>query len=152
MHSTKTLLIAVLVIAAAAFAVGFLIREEDDVDNITATPTPTVSATPSATPVAATPARTAVVHTVRLTAAGPLPAALTITAGDGVRFVNESDTAYWVASDPHPTHDGCPGFDSRRSLSRGEQYGLAFPAARTCSYHNHLDPLNGTFRGTITVQ
>lgn len=152
MHSTKTLLIAVLVIAAVAFATGFLLRDGDNVDNTDPTPVPMISSTPSTTPQAAAPTRTPVIHTIRLTAAGPVPKTLTVIAGDGVQFTNESDTAYWVASDPHPAHDQCPGLDARRSLGRGERYGLAFPAARTCGYHNHLDPLNNAFRGTIVVQ
>jgi len=151
MHSTKTLLIAVAVIAAVAFATGFLLRDDGkDVDSATPTPVPSTSATQ--TPQISAAARTPVIHTVRLTAAGPVPAQLVITAGDGVQFINDSDTAFWVASDPHPTHDQCPGFDARRALGRGEKYGLTFPTARTCSYHNHLDPLNAAFRGTVTVR
>jgi plastocyanin len=89
---------------------------------------------------------------VRLTEQGPVPKTLTVRAGDTVTFRNVADIAYWPASNPHPTHTDCPGFDALRGLKIDESYTLTFAQVRTCGYHNHLDPANSSAWGTIIVQ
>jgi hypothetical protein len=150
MISSKMLIVGILAALAVAFAVGYGARDRrSDVDN---SPSPTPSATPSASPVAATATPRPVAHTVRLTAAGPQPKALTVRVGDSVTFVNEAPFEYWPASDPHPTHDRCPGLDARRGLRQGDTYALTLTERRTCTYHSHLDPFNTALTGSIVVQ
>ena len=155
MNTTRNTILIVLLFAAAAFIGGFLWKGNVDTDD-EASPTPEVSVTASATPTAVvvTPKVSIkpVMHTVTVTSSGVSPASLTIRVGDAVRFVNKSGEEVWPASDPHPTHTLCPGFDARRGLKNGEEYTLTFPLARTCTYHSHLDPSNSSLQGTITVQ
>lgn len=136
-----------VVIAAVAFIGGYYLKgnnsdQEEAVQSVS--PTPSISATPTAT-VAYVPRS----YTVKLTSSGLSPASLSIRKGDTVTLVNNTDAAFWPASDPHPTHTLCPGFDAMRGLLNGESYTLSFSKIQTCTYHNHLDP---AIRGTITVR
>ncbi len=99
-------------------------------------------------------------NTVEYTDAGFSPASLTVKVGDTVTFVNHSSGKMWVASDPHPTHEGysgtpasvhCPdtagtAFDQ---CSIGNTYTFTFQKVGTWGYHNHTNRNQG---GTIIVQ
>src|SRR4051812_10153080 len=39
---------------------------------------------------------------------------------DHLKFVAGDDAGHWPAAGPHPTHTSYPGFDSNRSLKKGE--------------------------------
>ena len=55
-------------------------------------------------------------------------------------------------SDPHPTHQFCPPVNDVGMLSNGQNGETAtFDRAGTCTYHDHLDPDNASFRGSIVV-
>jgi len=154
MNQTKNTILIVVLFAAAAAIGGYLLRGTVDTKPET-TQTPAVSV--SISPVRTAPAPTVTaykpqLHTVTYTSSGPSPKTLTVRAGDGVRFRNSSSAQVWPASDPHPTHGNCPGFDAMRGLRSGEEYTLTFPDVKTCAYHNHLDPDNSALRGTIIVQ
>lgn len=134
-------------IAVVAFIGGYFLRgsnldQEEALQSVS--PTPSVSASPAAT-VAYKPRS----YTVKLTSAGLSPVSLSIRRGDTVTLLNDTDIPFWPASDPHPTHALCPGFDALRGLGNGESYSLTFTNIQICSYHNHLDPAT---RGTITVR
>jgi plastocyanin len=147
-HMTKkSLLIGVIAVAALVVVVALVTRDRQDVDNSPSpSPSPTASITSSATPGPST-------YTVRLAASGPSPSALTIRVGDTVTFINsDTSSSYWPASDPHPVHTLCPGFDARRPLTPGDSYSLTFTQARSCTYHDHLDPGNSALQGTIIVR
>ena len=150
MNTNRNTLLLVVLFAAAAFIAGYLIWGTDSDEVAGTTPTPSASVTLSPTPVVSkiAPRR----WDVTITASGVSPKLLTIRAGDSVRFRNDSAVAVWPASDPHPTHTGCSGFDARRGLQQGETYTLSFPTAKTCSYHNHLSPFDALYQGTITIQ
>jgi len=154
MNQTKYTILVVALFAAAALVGGYLLRGAVDKEpSPELTPVPSAVMTPLRT--SALPTATASspqMHTVTFTAAGPTPKSLTIRAGDAVRFVNSTATEVWPASDPHPAHDACPGFDAGRGLLTGEVYTLTFPTAMSCSYHSHLDPTNSTLRGAIIIQ
>lgn len=77
---------------------------------------------------------------------------LTVNAGDTVLFVNADDKPHWPASDPHPSHSKCPGFDSLNALQKGQSYAMTFHVVGVCSYHDHLNPSNAALKGVITVQ
>lgn len=145
-----------LVVAFAAAAIiiaGLLLRGGDDTEDVVVSPTPTVSAAPTiartATP---TPTPVPKVWDVHMTLSGAAPATLTIRAGDSVRFINDTEALFWPASDPHPTHTMCPGFDANRGLRFGESYVLRFATARTCTYHDHLNNMNALRTGSVIVQ
>lgn len=152
-YSNKTLVIGGIVIAVVAFFAGRWLLNGPSVDNGGASPSPSamVGKTPSPRP-RLTPTPSPLIYIVRLTQSGPQPKTLTVRAGDSVSFINGTDAPYWPASDPHPTHNLCPGFDARRGLKLGDGYTLMFSARRTCTYHNHLDPFNVALKGTIIVQ
>jgi plastocyanin len=85
---------------------------------------------------------------VTMTNSGYEPAEITIQAGESVQWTNDSEWPMWVASDPHPSHDGLKGFDQRQLLRRGKTYQFTFEQAGTYGYHDHLNPAK---RGTIRV-
>ena len=93
------------------------------------------------------------VHEVRFTDSGPQPRVLEIKSGDKVKFTNTGTRPFWVASDPHPTHTICPGFDAVHGLTHNESwtYTFNFAAPKICSYHNHVDPTTILFTGVISI-
>lgn len=151
-HTTKVVVAICVAVAVVAFIGGYLLKGgADDTDDVvaTATPSPLVLKTPTPTPTAV---YKPVSYTVKLTSTGLSPASLSIRKGDTVTILNTTDAAFWPASDPHPTHTQCPGFDALRGLGNGESYTLTFTKVQTCGYHNHLDSANASMRGTITVR
>lgn len=90
--------------------------------------------------------------TVTYGAGGFSPAAITVTKGDTVRFVNESEGDMWVASAPHPAHtayDGtslsehCFGASAGGSFDQcgaSNEYSFTFGTAGTWKYHDHVHP------------
>lgn len=144
--TNRTLIIIGAIVVVLAFLGGMALQKGRNTEE-TPTPTPTVS--PS---VSATPTPTPVTYIIRRTDSGVTPKSLTIQVGDTVRFINDGTSDWWPASDPHPTHTLCPGFDARRALQQGESYELTFEQARTCTYHNHVAPADAAQQGTIIVQ
>lgn len=103
------------------------------------------------------------VHTIRVTANGFEPAALTVKKGDSVMWMNESGRAVWPASAVHPTHTVYPGsgiqkcgtaeavtiFDACGNVTIGNSWSFVFNEAGTWRYHDHL---RASVTGSITVQ
>ncbi len=77
------------------------------------------------------------------------PDTITIKKGDTVLFRNNDVKVYIPASGPHPTHDICPGFDARNTVQPGQAYSYVFTEAKTCPFHDHLNP---GVKGKIIVQ
>ncbi|MDD5152505.1 MAG: hypothetical protein PHS95_00685 [Candidatus Pacebacteria bacterium] len=85
---------------------------------------------------------------VALTDSGFSPSSTTIKKGDTVLFINKSSKKMWVASDPHPAHNGysgttlsehCPdtagvAFDQ---CSEDNAYSFTFEKVGTWGFHNH---------------
>jgi plastocyanin len=92
------------------------------------------------------------VFTINITNAGVSPANVVLAIGSRVRFVNQSTTGHQMSSDPHPVHTDCPPINQVPFLGPGQsgQTGT-FPNARTCGFHDHLDPFNVTLQGSIIV-
>lgn len=86
--------------------------------------------------------------TVAYTATGFTPKTVTVKAGTGVTFVNQSSNGMWVASDVHPTHQLLPGFDELKSVVTGGSYTYVFTKVGRWKYHNHMNPSDG---GTVVV-
>lgn len=77
------------------------------------------------------------------------PNTLTIKVGTKVIFQNIGEKQHWPASDPHPSHTVCPGFDAKKGLAKGETYEFTFTKAQTCGFHDHLNP---SLKGKIVVE
>jgi hypothetical protein len=81
------------------------------------------------------------------------PAEVTIAVGQSVTFVNNDGGVRNISSDPHPVHSDCPQINVVGNLSNSQtRLTNAFPAARSCGFHNHDDPDNGSFKGRIIIQ
>ena len=92
--------------------------------------------------------------TVTITNAGVSPATVTVAVGQTVTFVNNSNRAHEIASNPHPQHGSCPGIEAGLGqLAPGATRTTRnFANAGSCGYHDHLDDTNNSLRGTINVQ
>lgn len=80
---------------------------------------------------------------------GFVPENIEVSAGQVVRFVNESTENMWVASDNHPTHRIMPEFDHKEAVPAGESYEFAFTKVGEWAYHNHVKP---SAVGTVVVK
>jgi plastocyanin len=107
---------------------------------------------PSTAPTSASPspaASTAASVTIVVDETGFSPAAVTVTPGTKVTFVNNGQAPHWPASDVHPTHNILPEFDAKRGLATGEEYSFTFTKAGTWRFHDHL---RAQSTGTVTVR
>ena len=94
--------------------------------------------------------------TIRFDGSAFVPSSVTISQGDSVTWVNDSETPTWPASAQHPTHTayptegGCIGssFDACRGLEQGETFTFTFEEIGTWNFHDHL---NSTIFGRVTV-
>lgn len=91
--------------------------------------------------------------TITIGASGVNSAEVTIAVGQSVTFVNNDSRRHDMSSDPHPTHTDCPQINAVGALAPGQsRLTHAFPAARTCGFHDHDDPENPGFRGRIIIR
>ena len=94
---------------------------------------------------------------VTYTDAGFTPGAVTVKKGETVIFKNSASSAVWVASNPHPMHNGYPTtggciastFDSCGNIAPGQTWSFKFDIVGSWGYHNHLNRGEG---GIIVVQ
>lgn len=87
------------------------------------------------------------------------PKAVSVNAGQTVRFVNQSSRGMWVGTDPHPAHTGYPektakdckgsAFDACKTIAAGQSWSFTFNQKGTWGYHNHVQTRDV---GTITVR
>ncbi len=89
------------------------------------------------------------VMVVKYNDSGFTPENIEVSAGQVVRFVNESTGNMWVASDNHPTHKIMPEFDNKKAVSAGESYEFTFTKVGEWAYHNHVKP---SAVGTVVVK
>ena len=91
--------------------------------------------------------------TVTITPAGVNPKSVEIALGSRVRFVNNDTVEHEIGSDPHPDHTDCPPINQVGLLKPGEQRETGnFVIARSCGYHDHEDPTNTNWQGTIITK
>lgn len=82
---------------------------------------------------------------VSITSEGFNPSTALIKPGTTVRWTNLDQQPHWVASNPHPEHDGLPGLDAGEPIGPDNTYTYTFNETGTFGYHDHLNPeLNGT--------
>ncbi len=97
------------------------------------------------------PPSTVVVITI--TSAGVTPSTLSIAAGTRVRFVNNDTLPHTMSSDPHPEHTQCPPINQVGLLLPGQARETdALTTIRTCGYHDHNDPDDPKWTGTIQIR
>jgi plastocyanin len=85
---------------------------------------------------------------VAYTDSGYVPAQVTVKKGTTITFRNDSSSGMWVASDVHPTHQLLPGFDQKKSATKGGTYEYTFTKVGTWKYHNHV---KATDTGVVVV-
>ena len=101
--------------------------------------------------------------TIRITASGFSPAAVTVDKDTRVTFRNESAGDSWPASAMHPTHRAYPEsdilkcgtaekntiFDACGGIAPGASWSFTFTEKGSWKYHDHLSPAR---TGTIMVE
>ena len=157
--SGKTLGIALIVIVLAGGLIWYLASGP-------ATSSPSATATTTEN----TPATGTSINpqsqnvTITYTDSGFSPKSVTIPEGATVTWINQSASALWVGSDPHPAHTGYDGtsrgehcaagysgaapFDSCKPLASGASWSFTFDKVGTWGYHNHS---NDGMTGTVVV-
>lgn len=93
---------------------------------------------------------------------GFAPSTITINQGDTVTFTNNGGDEMWVASAPHPTHQGYDGTTKDQhcaagysgpapfdQCAAGTTFSFKFDKVGTWAYHNHG---NSRDFGTVIVQ
>ncbi len=137
-----------LVIVIVLVVILFVLKGQVSNAPQQASPTPTTTPLPSATPKTSS----VLPHTylIKITDQGISPQNLNIKLGDTVTFTNLDLVPHWPASGSHPTHQICQGFDALKGLSQNESYSYKFMEAKTCPFHDHLNT-NSKYFGKITV-
>lgn len=90
--------------------------------------------------------------TVTIGGGGVSPSVVRVDTNQQVRFTNNGSRSIQIHSDPHPTHEMCPPLNELGMLAVGQSRNTgSFTRPGTCTYHDHGDPGNSAFRGTILV-
>lgn len=90
--------------------------------------------------------------TVTITPSGVNPASVSINAGQSVMLVNNDSRSHEISSNPHPAHTDCPQLNFGTLGPGQSRTSNAFPTARSCGYHDHNDPNNALWQGTLTIR
>jgi plastocyanin len=92
--------------------------------------------------------------TITISASGAVsPSQVQIAIGQSVTFINNDTRTHDMSSDPHPAHTDCPPMAAASSISPGQtKLTNAFPTARTCGFHDHLNPDVAALTGRIVIQ
>jgi hypothetical protein len=90
--------------------------------------------------------------TLTLTPAGMDNRSIAVGVGARVTVVNNAGRTVELSSNPHPVHNECPELNIGSLPSGESRQTQPLNATRTCGYHDHLQPDNGAFQGTITIR
>ncbi len=91
--------------------------------------------------------------TVTITSMGASPRALTVAVGARVLFINNDARPHEMTSDPHPTHEDCPELNQVGFLNPGQQRESGnLVMARTCGFHDHINPEAPSLIGSISIR
>lgn len=77
---------------------------------------------------------------VHVTDTGFEPRSVEVGPGDTVSFENAGDKAHWPASDDHPMHTAYLGFDPKKPVPPGGEWGFTFDKPGKWAYHDHSNP------------
>ena len=87
--------------------------------------------------------------TITITGAGATPQNIIVNAGARVTFTNNDSRVHEPSSNPHPSHTQCPELNVGRLEPGQSRESGAAVGGRTCGFHDHLDPSNGSFSGSV---
>lgn len=103
------------------------------------------------TPTGPAPPSTAL--TITISATGASPRTLTVPVGSRITFVNNDGRIHEMTSDPHPSHEDCPELNQVGFLNPGQQRESGnLVVARTCGFHDHLNPGTSSLVGSIVIR
>ena len=92
------------------------------------------------------------IPTVTIRSGGTLdPQEIRIATGQQVRFVNEDTQPHHPQSNPHLQHTDCPQANVAVVNPGQSVTTQAFPTAKTCGYHDHMNPDNTRLHGIIRI-
>jgi len=81
------------------------------------------------------------------------PQTITIALGGRLTMINNDSTVNEMDSDPHPEHTDCPALNQIGNLQAGQTRSSGnLTTARSCGFHDHLNPNNASLRGTVTIR
>ncbi len=80
------------------------------------------------------------------------PTSLTVPVGSRVMFVNSHNRPHEMSSDPHPDHTDCPEITVGNLQPGQSRQTQNLNTARTCGFHDHIEPSNTALNGTIRIQ
>lgn len=98
----------------------------------------------------ATNANTAQAATLTITSDGISPKTLIVTSGTTVTIINNDSRSHEITSNPHPDHTDLPGFE--KQISAGSSTSFTFTQTGSWGYHDHDDPFDSKWQGTVIVQ
>ncbi len=91
-------------------------------------------------------------NAITITGAGANPQTVRIRVGERVVFTNNDSVDHDMSSDEHPTHTECLAINQVGYLRPGETRETGnFVRPETCSFHDHINPINATLNGSIIV-
>jgi plastocyanin len=166
MSRNTTIAIVIVIVLALGYYVyvnsgGSRAPQADTTSSAAQTSSNQIALPPTTTTTNATTAKTVTVH---YTSTGFSPSVVTINKGDTVTFVADPNSdEMWIASDPHPTHQGYDGTTKSEHCasdytgpapfdecsSAGTSFSFTFEKTGTWGYHNHG---NSSDKGTVIVQ
>ncbi len=77
-------------------------------------------------------------HTIHINDSGYVPDRISIKAGEGIFFINNTAQERWPASNIHPAHDIYPEFDPKKPILPGESWSFVFDKKGIWRFHDHL--------------
>ncbi|MFL5322209.1 MAG: hypothetical protein ACJ790_21305 [Myxococcaceae bacterium] len=138
------------VIAAAAIGGSFAACGSDTSQTGKGGPVSTTPANPGGTGGGGGPSST-VGNLMDLSAGGMSPQVMNVPTGAQVTFVNHDTIAHQPASDAEPANADCPELNSP-VLQPGASFTATMGSTpRNCGLHDHMNPANSIFFGTITI-
>lgn len=139
--------VAAIVVIVLVLAGWFFLRPKGTTTPEVSQPTPTSTASESASP-QASPSATMTEKVVTISSTGFSPKSITIKAGESITWANSDSANHTVNSSPHPVHTDYPPLNLG-VIKPGESKSLSFPKAGTYKYHDHLNP---SLFGSVTVE
>jgi len=90
---------------------------------------------------------------ITITSAGASPSTVSIAPGTRIRFVNSDTLPHTISSDPHPDHTACPAINQVDLLLPGQSRETGvLTTIRSCGFHDHNDPDDPRWTGTIQIK
>jgi plastocyanin len=89
--------------------------------------------------------------TITINSTGVSQQQVRIEVGQQVQFSNSATRNVEIQSDPHEVHNLCPPLNVGTMTPGQSRMTAAFTVRGTCTYHDHTNPDDGRFRGTILV-